>query len=335
MEKSLIEFRNKFFEKLYILLTSQWKILGIPFQNIKSKPNFIIDIEGLLLLSLSFFRLYPREFDEVINWLYYQGNIVNIQRLKNISQKKAFSSLSVLSAVADFLSENQKQPKWKGLTKFKNNKREVLFWDKDLKPYPQFGENEETFLKHNYLRGKISLKNDIIFDCGTNSYFLNLKLRHLLGVNIRSEIISYLLLSNEGNSNSISNEIFFLQKSVYEILKELEKGNFIFPTKKGRAINYKIDKKNWLRFLNITEPLPDYLNIAKIFYAYDIILDFLFKSKEKSGISLEYSLKKAFNEFLKEIEESNLSLYLPEKTPHFTQREIYKTILKSIDKLLN
>ena len=336
MKKSLIEFRTKFLEKLHILLVSQWKILGIPFQDVKVKPSFVIDPEALLLLSLSLFRFYPREFDEVINWLNFDGNIINIQRLKNISKKLDFSSLPILSAVANFLSERQKQPKWKGLTGFANDKKQPLFYNiNDFTSFPTFGDTEKAFLKHNYKRGKIQLRKHTKETHDNANNCLTIKLRRLFGVNVRSEIIGYLLLTNRGNSNKIANECFFLQKTVYEILKELEKGGFIFSTQKGKANFYKIEKQNWIKLLTATPPLPAFLNVVKIFYAYDLILKLLLENIEKDTATFEYLLRKNFIEFTQKLGEADFDFYITKHPTRLSEEEIYNTILKSIDNLLN
>ncbi len=326
-------YRDKFLEKLSSLLSTQWKMLGVPLTTNPEKINFVIDIEALILLSLTVFRFYPRIFDEVINWLYSNGTLVNTQRLKNILKAESFASKEIVSAVADFLATKKSQPKWKGLIKESNHPLQSLFLKKDLSEYPQFGEDEPIFRKHNFTRGKITLRNNIILEITDNPSYQNLKLRLLFGVNTRAEIINYLLLAENGNSNNISRETFFYQKTVYDILKELNLSNLVFSTKKGKAVNFQLEKEKWYSFLNIKQNNFYFINLVYLYKGFELILQYLMSQPNNNSLLSEYN----FLKLSQKISEYLARSYL--KFPHIKnfvfskEQEFFDVILQLIDSL--
>ncbi len=329
----LNNYRDKFIDKLSCLLSTQWKMLGIPLTTTSEKINFVIDIEPLILLSLTVFRFYPRIFDEVINWLYSNGTLVNTQRLKNILKTESFASKEIINAVADFLATKKNQPKWKGLIKKSNHPPQSLFLKKDLSEYPQFGEDEPIFRKHNFIRGKITLRNNTILEITDNPSYQNLKLRLLFGVNTRAEIINYLLLAENGNSNNIARETFFYQKTVYDILKELNLSNLVFSKKRGKAIDFQIEKEKWHSFLNITQNDFYFINLVHLYKGFDLMLQYLMSPPNNNSPLSEYNFLKLSQKTSDYLSRSHLK-FPPIKNFVFSnEQEFFSTILQLIDSL--
>jgi len=129
--------KDEFQESIFDFLWRQWSILGVAGIT-KSEDNRIIDPEALLLFSLSVCRYEPRLFDEMIDWLFQNGQFMNVQRLQQIQKKYDFHCGPQLSAIAELLSKKSRYKlKWSGLAKkYYQESSDPLFFTKDGNPLP-------------------------------------------------------------------------------------------------------------------------------------------------------------------------------------------------------
>ena len=116
MKTSLQQFRDDYLEMLLRFLWREWTTLGVAGQE-RGALRHVVDPEALLLFTCSLGRYDQRLFDEVLDWLTKNGRFLNVQRMKNILGKEDFGGGKVLSAVADWLSQQSDPMKWKLLAK--------------------------------------------------------------------------------------------------------------------------------------------------------------------------------------------------------------------------
>jgi predicted transcriptional regulator len=273
MEQSLINFRNRFREQLSSFLWRQWDALGVA--GYEGAPDtWYIDPEALLLFSLSISRNEARLFDEVIDWLATNGDYINIQRLKTILAKEGFSSGKVLNPVAEIMSHEGRSLKWKGLVKSLNihePAHENLFFSVNEEPVQMYGSPDKTFYKYGLDRGKLQLRQHSQQVRNIHNPGVLFKLRALFGINVRCEIILYLLTHESANPSKIARETYYAQKTVQDTLVDMVKSGLLFVKMEGREKHYWLRTDKWFDFLNIEKTTLQWTNWPSLLIALEKI----------------------------------------------------------------
>ncbi|MBI9018169.1 MAG: helix-turn-helix transcriptional regulator [Phycisphaerae bacterium] len=244
MNNWLKESRDQLLETMVDFLWQQWSSLGVAGLK-KSNDNRIIDLEALLLFSLSICRYDPRLFDEIIDWLFQNGHLVNVQRLQQIQKKYNFNCGPQLSAIAELLAQQSKYKlKWNGLAnKYFQEEVEPLFYASDgtVLPCPQKNLSEPVFLKHGIKRGLINLRGySQSFDINNPTRLL-LKLRSLLGINARAEILCLLASEPEIQPNEAARQLSYYQKTIQTTLVEMSLSGVISSRNNKKKKYYRLN----------------------------------------------------------------------------------------------
>jgi hypothetical protein len=251
-----------------------------------SEDSWIIDPEALLVFTCSLGRYEARLFDEVIDWLDTNGSFINIQRLRTIMKQEQFSGQKVISAIAAIMTERGKLLKWKKLAQQKGETTAVedLFFQKNGQPMKLFGTPDDTFKKYGFSRGKIRYRGHTQpVSTFQNTGFL-FKLRALLGVNARCEILIYLLTHESGHPRHIARETYFYQKTVQDILVEMARSGLVYVRTAGREKHYWLKKEDWLKLLLHEEQPPRWVNWPPLLNALEQIW---LKLKDKTLLGLD------------------------------------------------
>ncbi len=241
MNISLTEFKRSVQVRLLDLLWSQWIALGIPGSGDREMDK-IIDPEALLLLTLTVARFDPRLFDLVLEWLQVNGAYLNIQRLQNLVEKSGFQSGPQLSAIAEMLS--QKSPasqKWKKLAPhYSAENPSALFFQKNGVPWPTTSEVDPIFLKHGFSRSPATNRklSQPFPPVGIPS--LLLRLRALLGVTIRCEVLCMLGSVEEIHPSGIANSISQSPRAIQKTLADMAKSGIVQVRTKSREKFYSL-----------------------------------------------------------------------------------------------
>lgn len=267
MLQSLIEFKDRFREQLLLFLWRQWDALGVQGYE-ESNDRWVIDPESLLLFSCTMARYDSRLFDEILDWLYVNGDFINVQRLQTILKKEEFSSGVVISSVAGFMSEHHKYLKWEKLSQnyIGTTPVENLFLLNDIRSDDSINRVDPIFQKYGLSRGLISLRKHTQPVRGDSSRTLLFKLRALLGVNIRCEILLFLLTHQDGaHPKWIANETCYSQKAVQDTLIDMTYSGLIQVFNIGREKRYLLKPNEWFSFLKLSGDNPPWVSWPSIF----------------------------------------------------------------------
>jgi len=308
---SVKEFKEHLLESMLNILWKQWSTVGL-YSNLEQENKFLIDPESLLCVSCFFGRFDPRLFDEVISWLSENGNLLNIDRLKNVLRFFINSETNALGAVAEYLVKKEQKRKWDRVVHFctkkkKEEKIQNLFVAKDLVPVPVVGKFDPVFLRWGFRRNEVNLRKriqKIDFEKPCN---LLLKLRSFFGVNARADIYAFLLFSEGDNSLQISQKVHFNQRNVYQVLNDLHKSGLVEKKSIGKRSLYTIDHSSWINFFRIEVQLS-YIIWSKVFSALSYLYEKMIYQPERFEDS--YLASSEFREisekFIPEIETSGL-----------------------------
>ena len=272
MKESLKNFKSNFLETLIQFLWRQWSVLGVAGYE-RGHDTWVIDPEALLLLSLNLARYEPRLFDEIMDWLATNGNVINIQRIRSISKEEDFQSQILMPAIASTMCNKGKATKWQGLTQLSpiNKTIQELFFKKTGEPVSHFGVPDPVFRKYGFLRGPLELRGHTLPVRVTHNPGLLFKLRALWGINARAEIFLYLLTHETGHPRKIAKETYYFQKTVQDALVEIVRSGIVYIQKKGKEKHYWVRREDWFQLLQLTEPHPIWISWPPLFRAFELV----------------------------------------------------------------
>ena len=243
MNDWLTKSKDQFQETIIDFLWHQWSLLGIAGTT-PPHDDRIIDPEALLLFSLNIGRYEPRLFDEIIDWLFQNGHVINVQRLRQIQKMYNFNSGPQLSAIAELLS---RQPgyrlKWSSLAKkYSQTDQEPLFFDNQghALPCPDDHDANPEFLKHGLRRGRINLRGysqSFAFD---SSACLLLRLRALIGIHARAELLCLLAAVDQIHPSQAARMTGYSQKTIQTTLVEMSRSGGILTRTSKKEKYYRL-----------------------------------------------------------------------------------------------
>lgn len=294
------------------LVWKQWTHLGI-YSDVKNPGLWIIDPEALLLFTLEIGRYDARLYDEVLSWLVENEQMINAQRLQNIMKADENIDKTLIAAAASILLRNNRSAKWKKLSANKNKNKKPLFLSQDAEGLPVWGEKDEDYIHHGWIRPNLALRKI----SGKIDLFrlsnLVIRLRYLFGINLRAELVVYLLTHEAGNPTEISKKIYYSQPTIKQVCDEIEKSGMALMTPSGREIKITLDPERWAGFLKIREIKKiRWVNWPEIFKAFNAILRFLF-SRDWSEISKYIQISEStriMKEISKDLSKSNTRLFI-------------------------
>lgn len=241
---------SKLREDLLDLLWQQWALLGVAGHG-NQEPDWIVDIEALVLVTTSLGRTEPRMFDEMLDWLWANAQWVNVQRLRNILKRFPLGDARSLAAIAEWLSSRTTLSKWKPLAAIATGPKqsaEPFFAIQEGKAQAMYGELDPVFLKHGYARGPIERREMSRPPNPRVAAALSWKLRSLFGVQARCEFIQWLLAHDSGHPAEIARATYYFSRTVEDTLRELAGSGLVHSTQSGREKKYWLTPDDW-RFL--------------------------------------------------------------------------------------
>lgn len=211
MKNSLAKFKTSLQEGFLVLLWRQWRTLGIAAYSPETKQ--LIDLEALILATAITAEQDRRSWTAAIRWLASFRDWVNQARLKRMS--------TAFIKPDEYLKQPLiKKEIWQEI--------ESLF-------SPALSSNKTTT---NTSRADRTLTPPLL----KKPPLLQLYLRGIFGVNARAELILFLLVNGEGNSNQIGRETFYDQKNIYVILERWAESGFVSKESRGKQNQYSLDR---------------------------------------------------------------------------------------------
>jgi hypothetical protein len=272
MNISLADFKSLVLERLLALLWRQWSALGVPGHG-PVEERRVIDPEPLLLLSLTVARYDARLFDEILDWLVVNGAFLNVQRLKALEKRFDFQCKAQLSAVSKLLGNKSNNPlKWGRLSAaYSLEKPEPLFFMKNGKPLPVPDEHATEFSAHGLMRGPITLRGHAQPFPTKGTPSLLLRLRALLGVNARCELLCLLAAAHEIHPSEIARQTGYFPRTVQNALAEMAHSGVVQVRSSNREKMYRL-QSGVLDPLLKPEGIPmQWISWASVFRALEML----------------------------------------------------------------
>ncbi|MCK5862858.1 MAG: hypothetical protein KAH38_10255, partial [Candidatus Hydrogenedentes bacterium] len=235
MSTSLKNYRDNALDDMLNYLWRQWSALGVPGYRGKTDECAVVDPEATLALTCTFGRYDPRLFDEALNWLLQYERFINVQRLHTLFRKNIFSGKTTLAAIAATLQGKNRRSRWRLFRKFAetNDTTHPFFLLPSGKNVPVGTVHDPIFERLGWQRDLLQERKHSIFRAhGAGS--LLLRMRALLGVNARCEILLYLMIHTTGYPSEIAAETHYAQKTVHDALNDMVISGYLSSKRKRR-----------------------------------------------------------------------------------------------------
>jgi hypothetical protein len=243
--KAVSTFREVFLGELRDLVWEQWSQMGVSVAPPERREERAGDPEALLVLALHVGRYDPRLFDEILDWLARNLGIVSGQRLRNIGKNGA--SRPLVAAALDWATHSRRPAA--AVETVHGAPLQPLF--RSL-PAPRVG-HDQAFARHGFTRDPATPSGKSRAPRLTDPINFAFRLRKLLGVGVRAEVVRTLLTIRAPRVNGavVTASAGFAQRNVREGLGQLHEAGVIDVVQVSDDRHYRIDFEAWARLLRM------------------------------------------------------------------------------------
>lgn len=241
----------------------QWSQMGVSGRT-ERRDRWSIDPEALLAFTLRAARRAPRLFDEVLDWMCLNLDLVSAQRLRNLASEEETERL--ISAALSWASTHS--------TKITRHRppptREVE------EPDPLFVHStgamqvrkpDPVFIRYGFVRPQLEPSHKSRPPVRSAPINFSFRLRDLFGVSARAEVARVLLLhGGESRIREIVRAAGYSRQNVYEALNALVSASAVYMRQTGpRDRSYALDQNRWAAFLGVeVDDLPDFVEWPRL-----------------------------------------------------------------------
>lgn len=210
------------------------------------------DPEALLLFTFEVGRGDPRLFDEVLDWMLTNEQLVNLRRLRSLAVDPEDQALC--EAVIAWLGHQRPKARFASPTRPepRSDPEPLFFQDNFPVAHP-----DETFAVHGWLRPAFDGTRKSMPPSITDPINLSFRLRLLFGLSARAEVTRVLLTTREQGltSTTLARGAGYTKRNVHEALSALETAGVVRALATGHEFRYRIDHERWQAFLEIPEAI--------------------------------------------------------------------------------
>jgi hypothetical protein len=253
------EIRDTVSQGLLDFAWRQWAQIGVS-ATVEGTDRWTVDPEALILFTIGIARRDPRLFDEMLDWMAFNHELLSMQRLRNLASRFPLPSGLVAGVVAwtrqgaptNLLVSDQAVPAQDTETVFSP---EVLAFA----PHP-----DPVFAQYGFIRppavrtGKSREPNPAL------PVNLSFRLRHLFGPGGRSETMRVLLTYPDGplDAARIADEAGFAKRNISDVLTSLTASGVIKAAWAGNERHFTAYRERWALLLGLAGPadLPSFVS---------------------------------------------------------------------------
>ncbi len=241
------EFSQLLHEGLLAALWKQWSSLGVAGSSEGVHDDLILDPEVLLLATFVVGRRDPRLFDEVLDWLTINGDLINVPRLRRMIDKRGLASVDrVFRAVSEVLTSRKSMAaKWsiRGAEQARPQpglREEVFFVDLQGVPLPMPREPDPLFRRAGFLREQIRFRGLSRSFPRAGAASMLLRLRALIGNSSRCELLCLLATRPRLTGNQATELTDYAPRTIQIALSEMSRSGYVDSERIGNEIHYTL-----------------------------------------------------------------------------------------------
>lgn len=242
----------------------QWSQMGVSGHT-QRRDRWSVDPEAMLAFTVRLARREQRLFDEVLDWMCLNLDLISAQRLRNLSRDEETERLT--SAALSWASTHS--------TKITRHRpppsREVK------EPDPLFVRStgamrvrkpDPIFLRYGFVRPSLEPSHKSRPPVRSAPINFSFRLRDLFGLSARAEVVRVLLLlhGTESRAREIVRAAGYSRQNVYEALNALVSAGVVVMRQRGaRDRSYELDEGRWAALLRVeVNALPHFVEWPRL-----------------------------------------------------------------------
>ncbi len=239
------ELRERVTGTLLRFAGDQWSQMGVFIATARRDP-WAQDPEALLLFSLEVARADPRLFDEVLDWLRANGDVVSSRRLSHLSRHDP--GRPVIDAAVEWAAANGSALRRLPGTVEPGREPVPLFRRPGLP-----GREDPIFLARGFVKPATTPSGKSTPPDLRAPINLAFRLRRHFGVSARAEIVRFLLTTGVSNATAlaIAAAAASTKRNVSDALAELSAAGDVERFWVGNEARYGVDSARWASFLEL------------------------------------------------------------------------------------
>ena len=252
------EIRDDLREGLLAFAWRQWAQIGVS-ATIEGADRWAADPEALILFTIGIARRDPRLFDEMLDWVAFNHDLLSAQRLRNLTSRfplppglvAAVTTWTRQTAPADLPASGQAAPV---------QDMEPVF-SPDVLAF--ISRPDPVFARHGFIRPPAARTGKSHEPDPALPVNLSFRLRHLFGPGGRSEAMRVLLTWPDGSLDTaqIAGEAGFAKRNISDVLASLTAAGVIKAAWTGNERRFTAYKDRWVPLLDLAGPgMPSFVS---------------------------------------------------------------------------
>jgi hypothetical protein len=232
----------------------EWAQMGLLATPHRRSP-WAQDPEALIVFTLEVARADPRLFDELLDWMLVNETLFSVRRLRAMCVDEADRSL--LAAALAWLFDERPRARLGGGAQTVNHASTQPLFDSKIR----VSEPDEAFASAGWLRPALSPSHKSQPPDPTAPINLAFRLRQILGVGIRAEVVR-ILLTVQGpwvNAQALARSTGYAKRNVHDALAGLSASGVVAVFTVGAEQRYAAHRPAWAALLRSDpDELPIY-----------------------------------------------------------------------------
>jgi hypothetical protein len=247
----LSEIRDRVRQGLLDFAWRQWAQIGVS-ATVKGADRWAIDPEALILFTIGIGRRDPRLFDEMLDWMAFNDELLSTQRIRNLAGRfpvpaglvAAVTAWTRQTAPVNLLVSDQAGPV---------QDREPVF-SSDVLAF--ISQADPTFAQHGFIRPPAARTGKSHEPDPALPANLSFRLRHLFGPGGRAEAVRVLLTWPDGplDAARIADEAGFAKRNISNVLTSLAASGVIKAAWAGNERHFTAYRDRWAPLLDFAVP---------------------------------------------------------------------------------
>jgi hypothetical protein len=231
-------------DQLVAFAWDEWAQMGLLATPQRRSP-WAQDPEALIVFTLEVARAEPRLFDELMDWMLVNESLLSVRRLRAMCVDETDRALVV--AALGWLARQRPRARLEGETPTAATAALKPLFRADV----QGGKTDEDFAGAGWSRPPLSPSHKSRPPDPTAPINLAFRLRQILGVSIRAEVVR-ILLSTESpwvNAQTLARSTGYAKRNVHNALAGLSAAGVVAAFTVGSEQRYTADRLAWSALL--------------------------------------------------------------------------------------
>jgi hypothetical protein len=250
------EIRDQVSHGLLDFAWRQWAQIGVS-ATVEGADRWAVDPEALILFTIGIARRDPRLFDEMLDWMAFNHELLSTQRLRNLAGRFPVPPGLVAAVTAWTRQTGPENPPVQGQSLPVQDSQPVFSPDVlAFIPRP-----DATFAQYGFIRPPAARTGKAHEPNLALAANLPFRLRRLFGPGSRSETIRVLLTIQDGRLDTarIADEAGFAKRNINDTLTSLAACGVIKATWSGNERRFTAYREKWALLLDLAD-MPSFMS---------------------------------------------------------------------------